>query len=547
MKILYKYKFSFYYLLILLFSGTLLVLADPYLSSLVLVALLALIAFVTHLALSLLNDRLDITTTLLRQELDETYLKLAKSKTKLLLSHENELKYTRIIEQSPTSIVITDIKGTIEYVNPRFSEVTGYSFEESIGANPRILKSGDMSADQYEILWDTISNGDIWRGEFHNKRKDGSMYWEYAHIAPVKNKNGRITHYIAVKEDITRKKEIDKARKMYSSALHSISDSVLITDLDKKILYANEAFIKTIEYDKEDVLNLPLDLFFPKQHNSELIQGIFLGAEAKEWHGELPFKSKSGRIFYMLLSTSIIVNKKNEPIAIVTVGYDLTQEKNAQEIARKAEMLKTVQELAGAVSHEFAQPLQILSNYIGLIKMGELKPEFLQKSEDSVRRITELVANLSEITSIQTQDYLNSEILNLNASANSDSSGNRILVVDDEIEILNTISELIQLSGYTCDTASGGLDALKLAEQHQYALILSDINMPRMNGAQLFEKLKIMGYKGSFIFLTGYNMPEGTEHLMDQIDGLLHKPVDLNTLLELIKKIMAGIPETSQV
>ncbi len=542
MKILYKHKYSFYFFVVLLFSGTLFAFAAPFISSIVMVFLLALIAFVTHLTLSILNERQDLTTTILRQELDETYLKLAKTKTNLLHSEENIRKYTRIIEQSPMSVIITNLKGMIEFVNPRFTELTGYSFDEAIGENPRILKSGDMPPDEYKNLWDTIANGEVWRGVFHNKRKDGSLYWEYAHIAPVKTKSGKITHYIAVKEDITKKKEIDDAHRMYSSALHSISDSVLISDLNKKILYANNAFLNISEYTQEEIYGQSIDVFFPNEHDKSLIETIFKGKQAQSWHGEIPFKTKNGRIFYMLLSTSVIENTKNNPFAIVSVGYDLTREKNAQEITRKAEMLKTVQELAGAVSHEFAQPLQVLSNYIGLIQMGEYKPEFLDKSKKAVQQITELVANLSEITSIKKQDYLNAEIINLKASSKREVNNKRILIVDDETEILSTIHEIMSLSGYQSDMASSGMDAIKLINQNDYALILSDINMPRMNGTQLFEKLKILGYDGAFIFLTGYNLPEGTEHLMDKVDGLIHKPVDLKKLLDIVKGILEKKP-----
>ena len=544
MKIIYKYKYSFYFFIILIFSGTLIAFAAPFIHSIIMVFLLALIAFISHISLSILDMHQDRKSSILRQELDEVYLELAKTKTKLLTSEENNRKYTRIIEQSPTSIIITDLKGNIEYVNPRFTELTGYSFKEAIGKNPRILKSGDMNDEDYKLLWDTITNGEVWRGELHNKRKDGSLYWEYAHIAPVKTKSGTITHYIAVKENITQKKEIDDARQMYSSALHSISDSVLITDLDKKIIYANSALLNISGYDQDEIQGQPIDVFFPDKYDRSLIDRIFNVRQAKAWRGELPFKNKNGRIFYMSISTSLITDNQKEPFSIVSVGYDLTQEKNAREIARKTEMLKTVQELAGAVSHEFAQPLQVLSNYISLIQMGEFKPEFLDRSKEAVKKITELVANLSEITSIQKQDYLNAEIINLKASAKGKNDSKKILIVDDETEILDTIHEIMSLSGYQSDVASSGMDALKLINENDYALILSDINMPRMNGTQLFEKAKIMGYNGAFVFLTGYNLPEGTEPLMDKVDGLIHKPVDLNKLLDLVKMILGE--ETGQ-
>lgn len=118
-------------------------------------------------------------------------------------------KYMRALEQSANSVVITNAHGDIEYVNPRFCESTGYTLEEVIGQNPRILKSGETSAEEYKYLWASIVAGGVWRGEFHNRRKDGSLYWESVSIAPIRNEKGVITHFVAVKEDITRRKEVE--------------------------------------------------------------------------------------------------------------------------------------------------------------------------------------------------------------------------------------------------------------------------------------------------------------------------------------------------
>ena len=100
------------------------------------------------------------------------------------------IKLSSAVEQSPAIVVITDIEGNIEYVNPRFTELTGYTIEEAIGENPRILKSGKTSPEVYEKLWDTITSGNEWRGEFCNKKKNGALFWEYGFIAPVKDKQG---------------------------------------------------------------------------------------------------------------------------------------------------------------------------------------------------------------------------------------------------------------------------------------------------------------------------------------------------------------------
>ena len=132
---------------------------------------------------------------------------------------EQNLRLLHAVEQSPTSIVITNTKGEIEYVNPKFSEVTGYSRDEALGQNPRILKSGELSTEVYQNLWKTISSGLEWRGEFHNRKKNGELYWEMASISPVKNSSGKITNFIALKEDITEAKKIEESLKQLASEL----------------------------------------------------------------------------------------------------------------------------------------------------------------------------------------------------------------------------------------------------------------------------------------------------------------------------------------
>lgn len=123
---------------------------------------------------------------------------------------EEELrKLSLAVSESPASVVITNTEGRIEYVNRRFTEVTGYSFEEAMGANPRILKSGAQPPEVYRRFWRTISSGETWRGEFHNKKKNGALYWEAVSVSPLRNPEGVITHYVAVKEDITARKRLE--------------------------------------------------------------------------------------------------------------------------------------------------------------------------------------------------------------------------------------------------------------------------------------------------------------------------------------------------
>lgn len=114
---------------------------------------------------------------------------------------------SQAVEQSPVAVMITDTQGRIEYINDTFVSVTGYARDEVIGKTPALLKSGRTSAETYRVLWSTIGQGDEWEGELLNSKRDGALYWVYTKISPVRNSNGYITHYLAVQEDITLRRE----------------------------------------------------------------------------------------------------------------------------------------------------------------------------------------------------------------------------------------------------------------------------------------------------------------------------------------------------
>ncbi len=139
--------------------------------------------------------------------------KLAEEKLRIL---------SRVVEQSPNSIVITDRNGDIEYVNPRFEELTGYTSEEVIGQNPRIFKSNTTPNEVYREMWGLILQGKEWRGEICNRKKNGELFWEYSVISGLFDSNGKITHFIAVKIDITENKKNVEAINQYKNHLESL-------------------------------------------------------------------------------------------------------------------------------------------------------------------------------------------------------------------------------------------------------------------------------------------------------------------------------------
>lgn len=134
------------------------------------------------------------------------FIVLAREITERKRDEMQRLKLLQAVEQSPNTIVITDLDANIEYANPAFSRATGYPLEEALGKNPRILQSGKTDRAAYNEMWSNLTQGKVWRGEFINKRKDGTEYIESVQISPVKQPDGRISNYLAIKEDITASK-----------------------------------------------------------------------------------------------------------------------------------------------------------------------------------------------------------------------------------------------------------------------------------------------------------------------------------------------------
>jgi PAS domain S-box-containing protein len=185
-------------------------------------------------------------------------------------------KLSRAVEQSPVAIIITDLQGAIEYVNPKFCAVTGYSFDEVRGKNPRMLKSGAMPAESYRQMWANITAGEKWSGEFHNRKKNGDLYWESASISPISDDHGKVTHFIAVKEDVTGRKQAEEAVKhaqkelaqserRQKTILDNIPDSVWLRDKEGRYLAVNKAWREFFGLDETQAIGKTEQEIFPPE------------------------------------------------------------------------------------------------------------------------------------------------------------------------------------------------------------------------------------------------------------------------------------------
>lgn len=233
---------------------------------------------------------------------DQHFVLLRRDITERKKTEEDNYKLSLAVQQSPVSIFITDCSGRIEYVNPKTIKTTGYSSEELLGKRPSIFKSDVTPYGTYKELWETITSGNIWEGVLSNKKKNGELYWEETIIAPIKNKENEITHFIAVKEDITERKQIEEELKFRSNVLDNISYGLILTKKsDNHIIYTNSKFDEMLGYTKGELIGLNIDVVNVLKKESFEEISLYKLEELKKsgyWEGRIKNIKKDGSVFY---------------------------------------------------------------------------------------------------------------------------------------------------------------------------------------------------------------------------------------------------------
>jgi PAS domain S-box-containing protein len=331
---------------------------------------------------------------------------------------EELLRLSYALEQSQNIIMITDKSGNIQYINPKFSEVTGYKREEAIGKNPRILKSGELSQDVYAHLWKTIADGQTWRGEFHNRKKNGQLYWERATIASVKDRQGNIISYLAVKEDITQEKklaqDLQKAfgRLKEMERIINLSNAIVFMwspdqpDVPVKFVSDN---IRNIGLEPEDfyVRGMRIRDFIFEDDRASVMEIVKRNTLARklEFSQQYRVKGADGKIRWFEEHAFVSYTKKGEPEYIQSVAFDITDRKIAEE--RMLEAVNMKSEFISIVSHELRTPLTAVKESINIVAEEEAGPlEEMQKKFLGIakRNVDRLGALINDVLDYQKLD-----------------------------------------------------------------------------------------------------------------------------------------------
>ncbi len=493
------------------------------------------------------------------------------------------------VEQSAEIIIITNTDGTIQYVNPAFERITGYSREEAIGQNPRILKSGEHDQKFYENLWDTLKKGEVWSGRFKNKKKDGTLYEEDATISPVRDASGNIINYVAVKRDVTLEvfleAQLHHAQKMETigtlvgGVAHDFNnlltvilgnvefgfqdcspDDPVYKDLiriEKAGIHARKLVSQLLSFSRQkDYKPIVLNLNTTIDELLEMLTRIIGGnikLKTKLAPNLLPICADTVQVQQVLMN--LCVNARD---AMPQGGELILETRNITKKNLKNHLLTKDE------SRNFVQ-LKITDAGVGMDKETQARifePFFTTKE---VGKGTGL--GLSVVYGIVRQHNGHIEVFSdegkgttfkiyfpaydkpksTNCGAKKLAGVRRrntsILIVDDEETVRNVTYRILNGLGYKVLTVKDGDEALKIFESHyeKIDLVIMDMVLPKLSGPEIYKRMRAIKPDLSILFVTGYDYKSEMNafgHLEQRHIRMLQKPYSKESLEKVVSNLL---------
>jgi len=493
---------------------------------------------------------------------------------------------SQAVEQSPASIIITDPAGTITYVNPKFTSLTGYTFAEAIGKNVRFLKSGETSPTTYAELWTTIISGKAWHGEFHNRKKSGELYWESASISPIFNESGAVTHFLAVKEDITDRRKLEalffRSQRMESigqlagGIAHDLNNLLAPILLSVQMLRSEVktkqgiSILSMLESNTcrgAGIIRQLLTFARGVEGRHVLLQPARLINEVGEIIAETFPKSitlktdlkKSRRLVYGDLTQlhqvllNLAVNARDAmpqggtlDLGLEDIVLDAAAARFIPGANPGAYVLIKVADTGTGIPTEIAERIFDpffttkgqekgtglgLSTVLGIVKShnGCIHLE----SVPGHGTVFKVYLPANQESAVQTGDPV--------PAAPPPGQGELILIVDDEEPVRAIATFILEKNGYRTLTAENGQEALALytAQGSQIDLVATDLNMPVMGGLDTIAAIRKLNEHARIVVITGAELPGGTSVGKDgNVQGVLKKPFDAAVLLKTLHDVL---------
>lgn len=317
-------------------------------------------------------------------------------------------RFRQGVEAAGHAIYITDIEGTIEYANPAFESITGYSPEDAIGKNPRILNSGKMSEEYFAELWDTILSGEIWDEEILNQHKNGKLYHAHQTIAPITDSEGIVQAFVAIQTDITDQKhleaELAESKERYESLFTSIRDAILVADTNRKIVNCNPAFTDVFGYELAEIEGKHTKYLYESEEEYEEMGEAMAGHfEDPSFTHVVSYETKSGETFPGETNVSYIRDADGEVIGYIGVIRD---------VSGRRQRLKQLQMVDRILQHNFNNDMNVIEGYAQMMvdapdeEIGSRAAKVMEASQklrgtvQKEREVTEFLSEPSPSTTL---------------------------------------------------------------------------------------------------------------------------------------------------
>jgi PAS domain S-box-containing protein len=314
---------------------------------------------------------------------------------------------TRVVEQSPASIIITDVDGIIEYANPAFSRVSGYSPQEAIGRKSSLLKSGRTSLATYQKLWTTIKAGDEFKGEVINRKKGGEHFWQAISISPIRNETAEIVNFLGIQEDISKRKQAEAELLRFRTALDVTADAIYLIDREQgKFIDSNRAAWQRLGYNCDELLEMgpqDIDIHYQRIDDKRLKTDDYEGVVIQSEH-----QRKDGSCFPVDVHLHAIADSDDSDL-LVAVVHDVSEQKRVQnelkqakESAENANQAKS--EFLATMSHEIRTPMNAIigMNYLALqTQLTAKQYNYISKAHDSAEQLLGIINDILDFSKIE--------------------------------------------------------------------------------------------------------------------------------------------------